>query len=100
MPLTLGPSKDIWAQRPSRPIYKYRIPERKLEELIEDAVQLYQLEKEGSTTAELYAAGVKSFVFEDVAGGTPPGTRPDSVSSELDMKVVHGGGEKATSTPT
>ena len=74
--------------------------------------------KEGATTAELYAAGVKSFVFEagfvlashftldaanplqDVAGGTPPGTRPDSVSSELDMKVVHGGGEKATSTPT
>jgi len=49
----------------------------------------------GVTTAELYAAGVESFVYEDVAGGTPPGSRPASINSERDFKLVHGGGEKA-----
>ena len=78
--------KPLWDQRPSRPVYQYRIQERRMEEMIEDAVQLWQLEKEGVTTSELYAAGVKAFVFLEEPDDTPPGSRPASVVS-MDYKL-------------
>jgi len=56
---------DIYEKRPERPAYAFTLDNRTLEKLFLDAVELYQLEKAGTTTAEEYAAGACAFLLRD-----------------------------------
>jgi len=80
--------KDLWEKRPTQPLYKYKLQERDFEKLILDAIELYYDEKNGKTTAEMYAAGVFDFVYKDPEQAPGRGNTPERAMPQPDMAAA------------